>query len=472
MPRKVLIVDDIATNRIVLNVKLSSAGYEVVQATNVAEAVTLARRDRPDLVLATARPDKISPTHFLEAFTSDPKTGKLPVIMLMEHYNATTRLALLQAGAADVMCQPAKVSALLARFRSILRSHDSSEEALLAERIAQSLGFSEAPSSFAPPSCTALITPKSTRAKAWCAGLRTANNNTHTNTVFASTEAEILNQTSGYNPDVIVVELSSQTPEEGLCLLADLRAHPRTRHAGLVAVLSEPVEALYCNALDRGADEVLPHGYCAQELVLRINDLTLRKRRNDHRRAHMHEGLRAAVRDSLTGLYNRRYALPKLASLLVQSAIEGQSCAVMALDVDHFKRVNDILGHTAGDAALVALAGLLEDHLRPEDLVARIGGEEFLIILPNTSHTHAQRTATRLCSVVANHPFRLATHLAPQNLTMSIGVAVEEPGSLLIESPAKADRLADSLLERADAALYRSKRQGRNRVTMSARSAA
>ena len=468
MPRKVLIVDDIATNRIVLNVKLSSAGYEVVQATNVAEAVTLARQDRPDLVLATARPDKISPTHFLEAFTSDPKTAKLPVIMLMEGYNPAARLALLKAGAADVMCQPTKVASLLARFRSILRSHDSSEEALLAERISQSLGFCEAPSSFAPPSCTALITPKSTRAKAWCAGLGSGNSNT----VFASTDSEILNQTSGYNPDVIVVELAAQTPEEGLCLLADLRAHPRTRHAGLIAVLSEPVEALYCNALDRGADEVLPHGYCAQELALRIDELTVRKRRNDHRRAHMHEGLRAAVRDALTGLYNRRYALPKLANLLVQSAHEGQSCAVMALDVDHFKRVNDVLGHNAGDVALVTLSGLLEAHIRPGDLVARIGGEEFLIIMPNTSHAQAQRTATRLCSVIANHPFRLATHLAPQHLTMSIGVAVQEASRLLCESPAAADGLADSLLERADAALYRSKRHGRNQVTMSERSAA
>jgi len=106
------------------------------------------------------------------------------------------------------------------------------------------------------------------------------------------------------------------------------------------------------------------------------------------------------------------------------------------------------------------------------DLVARIGGEEFLIIMPNTSHAQAQRTATRLCSVIANHPFRLATHLAPQHLTMSIGVAVQEASRLLCESPAAADGLADSLLERADAALYRSKRHGRTQVTMSERSAA
>jgi two-component system, cell cycle response regulator len=468
MPRKVLIVDDIATNRIVLNVKLSTAGYEVVQATNIAEGLIAARRDRPDLVLATARPDKISPQRFLEAFTSDIQLATLPVIMLMECNNFTSRLSLLKAGAADVMCQPAKVAPLLARFRSILRNHDSQEETLLAERMSQTLGFAEAPAGFTKPTRTAIITPNSTRSKAWLAGLASAPNNE----AFACTEADILNERTALNPDVIVVGLSAQTPEEGLCLLADLRAHPQSRHAGLIAVIDEPIEALYCNALDRGADEVLPHGFCAEELALRIAPLAARKSRNDHRRAHMHEGLRAAVTDPLTGLYNRRFAHPKLARLLADCACKGQSCAVMAIDVDHFKRVNDALGHTAGDAALVALAGVLKDNMRPDDLVARIGGEEFLVILPDTSHAHAQRAATRLCSIIGAHAFRLGTHIPAQHLTVSIGVAVQEPEAKAAASSDMAERLSSALLERADAALYRSKHHGRNRVTMSARSAA
>ena len=471
MPRKVLIIDDIATNRIVLNVKLSAAGYQVAQVASLREGLAMVRQERPDIVLATARPDKMSALEFMQRYTADPKHSRIPVIMLMEAYDKATRLVLLKAGATDVMPNPIERSALLARFRSILRRNDSLEDARLAKQMSQSFGFGEsAPGYNAPLQTaiqTAILTPNSTRAKAWLASLPALPN-----TVFsASSEAEILKEHSESAPDVVAVEVSAEAPEDGLCLLADLRAHPKTRHAGLIAVIAAPNPLLYSNALDRGADDILPYGYCPEELALRIATLAARKRSQDHRRAHMHEGLRAAVTDPLTGLHNRRFALPKLEQILAEAAVAGQSCAIMALDVDHFKRINDELGHTAGDAALVALAGVLQQNIRSKDLVARIGGEEFLVLMPKTSSAAAQRIATRLCSVIARHPFHLASHIPAQHLTVSIGVATQEP-RLAPGSAGQAEALGQALLEQADSALYRSKRHGRNQVTMSARSAA
>ena len=466
MPRKVLIVEDIATNRIVLNVKLSAAGYDVVQATSAEAGLATALTAQPDVVLASARPDKMSPEHFLRAFGENPQLAKLPVIMLMEGYNPAARLKLLKAGAADVMCHPPKIGALLARFRSILRRHDSREDALLTEQMAQSLGFSEAPSGFVSPARVSVTTAAPTRAKAWCAALGNAPDCQ----MLTCDATKLLDERTGPSPDVLVVELQADAPEAGLCLLADLRAHPRTRDAGLIAVLDRPLETLYCDAMDRGADDVLPHGFCPIELGLRIRQLATHKKRNDHRRAYMHEGLRAAVTDPLTGLYNRRFAALKLAQTLADCEATGQSCAVMAIDVDHFKRVNDELGHSAGDTALIELAAVLQHSLRAEDLVARIGGEEFLVVMPRTPHGLAQEIADRLRAIVDAHPFHLAGNAPLQHITVSIGVAVQEPRPERLRSDIP--DLAEALIARADDALYRSKRHGRNQVTMSIRTAA
>lgn len=466
MPRKVLIVEDIATNRIVLNVKLSSAGYDVVQATSAEAGLATALTTQPDVVLASARPDKMSPEQFLRAFGEHPQLAKLPVIMLMEGYNPAARLKLLKAGAADVMSHPPKIGALLARFRSILRRHDSREDALLTERMAQSLGFSEAPSGFVSAAQVSVTASAPTRAKAWCAALST----TPDCLIQPRDDTQLLNEHTGASPDVLVVEVQADAPEAGLCLLADLRAHPRTRDAGLVAVLDRPLETLYCDAMDRGADDVLPHGFCPIELGLRIRQLATHKKRNDHRRAYMHEGLRAAVTDPLTGLYNRRFAALKLAQTVADCEATGQSCAVMAIDVDHFKQVNDVLGHSAGDTALIELAALLQHSLRPEDLVARIGGEEFLVVMPHTHHGHAQEVANRLRAMIDAHPFHLASNAPLHHITVSIGVAVQEPCQHR-ERTNPPDR-AEALIASADAALYRSKRHGRNQVTMSIRTAA
>lgn len=468
MPRKVLIVEDIATNRIVLNVKLSAAGYEVVQATSAKAGLAVALAEQPDIVVASARPDKMSPEQFLRSFSENPEPSlaKLPVIMLTEGYNPAMRLKLLKAGAADVMSHPPKIAALLARFRSILRRHDSREDALLTERMSHSLGFSEAPSGFIAPAHVSVTSAAPTRAKAWCAAL----SKTPDCVIKPGEESRLLDERAGQSPDVLVIEVQADAPEAGLCLLADLRAHPRTRDAGLIAVLDRPVETVYCDAMDRGADDVLPHGFCPIELGLRIRQLATHKKRNDHRRAYMHEGLRAAVTDPLTGLYNRRFASLKLAETLADCEATGQSCAVMAIDVDHFKRVNDVLGHTAGDTALVELAGLLQHNLRPEDLIARIGGEEFLVVMPRTHHSLAQEVANRLCEIVDAHPFHLGLDMPLQHITVSIGVAVQEPRPHM-QRAENAD-LAEALINRADAALYRSKRHGRNQVTMSTRTAA
>lgn len=210
-------------------------------------------------------------------------------------------------------------------------------------------------------------------------------------------------------------------------------------------------------AFDLGADDAVGPGVTAEELVLRTRGLLRRKRHFDQLRARMQDGLRLAMRDPLTGLYNRRYAVPQLASIADRARSEGSPFAVMVMDLDRFKQVNDVHGHAAGDQVLVEVAHRLTLNLRDSDVLARIGGEEFLAILPRTGMATARRVAERLCQMMDDQPIRLASG-EELRVTVSIGVAVA--------GTAGEDSFGvEGLVEQADIALLESKGAGRNQVT-------
>nr|WP_246391213.1 GGDEF domain-containing protein [Limimaricola variabilis] len=175
-------------------------------------------------------------------------------------------------------------------------------------------------------------------------------------------------------------------------------------------------------------------------------------------------GLEASLTDALTGLWNRRYALPHLARLITEARKRNRPLAVMLLDIDLFKAVNDRHGHAAGDAVLAQVAARLRDGLRPADLIARIGGEEFLVAMPDATLDQARRAAERLRRRIRERPFDIggSGQASLQVVTVSVGVALG-PGP----AGAAPDMAAEALMRRADTALYAAKRTGRNRVKVS-----
>ena len=160
-----------------------------------------------------------------------------------------------------------------------------------------------------------------------------------------------------------------------------------------------------------------------------------------------------SIRDSLTELYNHRHSIEVIGNEFQRVGRYEGGVSVVMIDIDHFKRVNDELGHQAGDAVLREVARIMKDTLRSVDSLGRYGGEEFVAILPQTPHEEALRTAERLRKLVEGHVFHAGTREV--RITVSLGVAsypfqgVDSPGSLIRE---------------ADEALYRAKQQGRNRV--------
>lgn len=161
---------------------------------------------------------------------------------------------------------------------------------------------------------------------------------------------------------------------------------------------------------------------------------------------------RLARTDALTGLFNRRYINEQLAVMCAAARRHEFPVAVLMVDVDHFKRLNDTFGHSAGDEALRHVADKLASALRAEDLAGRWGGEEFVIVLPHTDDDPAVVVAERLRDAVAAAPVALGTGGDLVGLSISIGVA------------SRAGDLPDTLIHRADLALYEAKRSGRNRV--------
>jgi two-component system, cell cycle response regulator len=169
--------------------------------------------------------------------------------------------------------------------------------------------------------------------------------------------------------------------------------------------------------------------------------------------------LRAGITDFLTGWHNRRYLQERLKEDLARAQRHGGTIACLMIDIDRFKGINDGYGHLAGDNALKEIAQRVETQIRSMDTAARFGGDELAIVLPDASAAEAAILAERIREVIAAVPFALTSQIE-RSLTVSVGVSAIAPGRHETDLKAVADRL----LADADAALYRAKALGRNRV--------
>lgn len=455
MTGRILIVDPVATNRIVMRVKLSAAFYEVIQAARGADACTLIDRLRPDLIITSDVLPDMTGAEFCSRIKAMERHGDLPVILVHAQLSATQRLAVLAAGADDVLARPLDDLVMLARLRSLLRARNAESELRLRDDTQRALGLAEEPATFTRPAQVVLVSagPEHDMARLMN-GLRP----TLPDRIAVSTPEEILR--NRVEPaDVFVIAESVADSSRGLGLLSELRAGSTTRHAAIVYIAGAHQRQSAATALDLGANDLMIGPLDPPELALRLQKQIARKRTSERLRATMHRGVQAALIDPLTGLYNRRYALPHLARLAENAAQKQRPFAVMIADLDHFKRINDLYGHAAGDAVLIEVARRLSDNLRAADLLARFGGEEFLIVMPDTPRELARVTASRLCRLIGETPFALPGQDA-QRVTVSIGVSI---GGL--DAPA-------TLLEMADRALYGAKADGRNKALLNVSSAA
>lgn len=459
MPGRILIIDTVATNRIVLKVKMLAAQYLVDACASKAEALESIASNRPDLILMNLA-DPVEDQHsFCGDLRNNPDTATISIIAVGVADTSMTRFAALDAGADDVLPYPVNDALLLARIRSLLRVRSTSQELVLRESTSRALGFEEKKAGFVGAAKMAFLTPvpqeQDRLVDALGAGLRCGLDVLDSAHVLTS-----LHNDAGY--DLFIIDATQVDTDQGglFGLVSDLRSRAETRLAAQMVVVPQEQPEIAAMFLDLGADDVVASDSDPSELTLRAKALIARKQQQDRLRDTVRSGLNAAVTDPLTGLFNRRYVEPHLARLAAQSRASGRKLAVMMIDIDHFKSINDTHGHAAGDKVLVQLSNLLRDNLRAIDLVARMGGEEFLVAMPRTSVEDAEQAADRLRKLVNTTSFDLGHGQPTIKVTVSVGVAVSRK--------IKSDNWAmDQICDQADRALYVAKSAGRNQVAMS-----
>lgn len=462
MAGDILVIDGVATNRIVLKVKLLAAQYRVRLCATLADAQLEIDESLPDLIMLDTAMGEATLLEFCTELKAQARTSLIPVIAAGCFPTPRDRVAALEAGADDVLTKPYDDQILQARIRSLLRSRDARAELRMREGTRTALGFGEASTQFSQPARivmgtkTGILTPE-----------------------LLSLGAEIVNCTvapqtmerlaSPLRPsevtDVYIIDFRTELQDDTTLfrLLSELRTQSSSRHAGILVLLPSHTRLAATMALDLGANDSVCAPVDIAEIRHRCTVLIQAKQEADALRRAVESGLEAAITDPLTGLFNRRYALPHLSRLSTESHKADRQFAIMVLDLDHFKSINDTYGHKAGDEILCQVASRLKGNLRAVDLLARIGGEEFLVAIPNSDVVHARTAAERLCRLIAETPFYVGNGQVVIRVTMSVGVSLSG-GQQTIEMVEDLEELVNA----ADTALYAAKNTGRNKVSLAA----
>ena len=256
-----------------------------------------------------------------------------------------------------------------------------------------------------------------------------------------------------YDMAFVSLSLSEGDPPR---LCSQLRSHVETRYIPILVIVDNSEPKLVSKALELGVNDYImrPVDFSKARALAQSSH----RRYHEELRGALEKSLDMAFTDGLTGLYNRRFVTRHLAGLSQRPSTEDRNFALIMVDIDHFKSVNDTYGHDVGDQVLKELSARLQEIVRGQDLAARLGGEEFLIVVTNATEDNAQLVAERIREDIAGVPMTATTPSGSLDITVSVGVAMRESAS---ETP-------DEQLKRADEALYAAKRGGRDCVVIAA----
>ena len=456
MSARVLVVDDVPANVRLLEARLSAEYFDVMTASNGAQALEICARAECDIILLDVMMPDMDGFEVCRRLKSNPATHFIPVVMVTALDSPADRVRGLEAGADDFLTKPVSDVVLIARVRSLTRLKMMTDELRMRALTSLEIGIQ------APESAAVSDTGKSGRVllvddrPSSYERLAPVLSTEHAVDVEPDPTQALFHAAEG-NYDLMIVSLSL-ADFDGLRLCSQARSLERTRQLPILALADADDNTRLLRGLEIGVNDYLMRPVDKNELLARARTQIRRRRYTDHLRDNVQNSIEMAITDALTGLHNRRYMESHLATLAEQNVARGKPLAVMILDIDFFKAVNDTYGHDAGDDVLREFATRIRRSIRGIDLACRYGGEEFVIVMPETDLNVAGKVAERVRRAIAAEPFTIEKGARRIEVTISIELATLE----------RKDEPVADVLKRADVALYRAKHDGRNRVVAAA----
>jgi two-component system cell cycle response regulator len=386
---------------------------------------------------------------------SDPKTSYIPVIMVTALDQPADKVTGLDAGADDFLTKPVDDIALITRVKNLARLKTLTEEMLMRASTSEQMGISgdqQADSENAGKGGRILLVEDHQRSA-------------HRIIDTLSTEQEIIHEPDPHAAllslpeqefDLLIVSLSLSNTD-GLRLCSQVRSLDRIRQLPILIIVEPGDDAKLLRGLDMGVNDYIVRPLDKNELLARVRTQIKRKRYADKLKTRIEESVEMAITDALTGLHNRRYMESHLNTLVEEAVQREKPLSLLVTDIDFFKAVNDMHGHDAGDVVLREFAARVRKNVRGIDLACRFGGEEFVVMMPDTDLSKAYLVGERLRQCIAGQPFALAD-----------GTVLEVTASVGVSSLEREGDTPEALLKRADQALYSAKKDGRNRVVADA----
>lgn len=455
MTARILVVDDLKPNVDLLKTRLEQEYFEVLTAFDGKTALEVLESEQVDLVLLDIMMPGIDGFEVCTRIKNHPATSHIPVVMVTALDQIQDRVRGLECGADDFLTKPVNELQLMARVKSLVRLKMLTDELRLRAVTTRDIAIEELLAKGADitkekPNVL-LIDERVSVFERFSSVLRKNAKLHHIanpqDGLFAAAEGN-------YDCVILSADLAGFDP---LRVCSQIRSLNRTRFLPIILACDAENDVLVSRALELGVNDYVIRPIDANEFIARLRTQVRRKHYHDGLRSNVAESIELAVTDGLTGLHNRRYLDTHLQTLVERARNRGRELSLLITDIDKFKSINDTYGHATGDDVLREFANRLRQNVRGMDLACRYGGEEFVIVMPDTSAQMAAEVAERLRESVEEAGFASADQML--SVTTSVGVATLNRNS--------DDNMSD-LLKQADTALYEAKAGGRNKVVAKA----
>jgi two-component system cell cycle response regulator len=386
---KVLLINDLSVDLNSLEQKLIDEYYDVVTAINSDDAFYIIENNRPDVILIDLNSAIMNALDFCKMIKSNPETFYLPVIMITAKADEFATISALECGADDIISKPIDNVAMFARINSLLRFKNIAEQWIIRETAMHDKAV-------LPDHLDAYFGKKCKYSNIMVVGkdeaelleLKQPLQDKKYKVIYTKDLKDALLISDKKDLDLLIVSLSLGEIE-ALRFCSKVKSNEKTKNTPILIVGKNEDRDIFIKALESGCNDYIVFPFNLHEYLARVYTQLKHNKYQQQLENNYKKSVSLASIDDLTGVSNRRYLSSYLANMFVEMDAKQQKMAILMVDLDKFKQVNDTYGHVVGDEVLVEFSKRLQEGFRSFDLIARYGGDEFIAIVPYIDEEHA-----------------------------------------------------------------------------------